>query len=723
MKRILAVFILLQTAVGVCAQSDDMLAVKKHICASYGWILNGEARLKRQIATIGKYSGNPDIMVRELKEGIDWKRVKQYFSTLNGEGYWSDLDYEDNSRSGWQPSFHAERLALLAKAYRNTDSRLYGNARLGTAIHRAMAYWFKGDFKCRNWWYNQIGVPKMLGTVFLLMEEELTAEEETEAIEYMKNARLGMTGQNSVWLAENVLVRALLEKNEGLFREARNAILKQLKVNRNGEGIRPDMSFHQHGAQLQFGNYGLAFANTMAYWARIFSGTAYALSPAQIEVLRDYLLEGMQWIVWKGNMDIGSCGRQLFPYAQQGKALSLGRAIQNMSVADTAYAEEYARWYARDIVGSKRRNDFTGHIYFPYSDYGVHRSSEWCATLKMSSNRVIGSEIVNAENLCGRYLGDGALYVYKTGEEYRDIFPVWDWTRLPGVTCCEDPGVFGKGSVFRNVSDFVGGLSDGKMGVAAMVLEKDGVSARKSYFFTTDAIICMGDGISCDRPFAVTTTVEQCLKKGKIRTWRQKNGATAYYHRGTAYVFPGEQQLLYAAGKQTGNWHKVAMFADTARVKKKVFRLGLGHGKNPENASYRYAIVPVVKTRNWKKCVRELPVSYRTEGGNIHAIRQGEDWQIVFFEPGPVTWETGRKRVFYGEQPGIVMLKKTGEGWQLLACDPTGQKEKLTFRFSGRWTGAACAYNEEKQETTVEVPLSGGYGQIAVGQAFENKPE
>ncbi|MEI3154991.1 MAG: hypothetical protein V8S95_07765 [Odoribacter sp.] len=47
-----------------------------------------------------------------------------------------------------------------------------------TVIHQALNFWFKRDFSCLNWWYNQIGVPRTLGGAFLLLWEELSPEEE-----------------------------------------------------------------------------------------------------------------------------------------------------------------------------------------------------------------------------------------------------------------------------------------------------------------------------------------------------------------------------------------------------------------------------------------------------------------------------------------------------------------------------------------------------------------
>lgn len=705
-KRIICWIVLQACFVAVFAADRDMMVVKRNICESYLRLLNVNSELQQRIAEIGRNSENPDIMIRELKEGVSPAIVDHYLATLGTDGAWADLNYKDVSRSGWQPSFHAERLAVMAKAYRDASGGYFENAELGKAIHRGMAYWFAGDFRCRNWWYNQIGVPKMLGTVFLLMEPEMNGTEKAAAIKYMENARLGMTGQNSVWLAENVLIRSLLQDDEALFAEARNAILKELKVNETGEGIRPDWSFHQHGAQLQFGNYGLAFANTMSYWARMFQDTRFALTNEQLETLRNYLLEGMQWIVWKRNMDISSCGRQLFVHGQEGKALSYGKAVQNMLVADAKHAKEYSRLYAAHVLDNGTPNVVVGNRYYPFSDFGVHRAKDWYATLKMSSSRVIGSEIVNSENLSGYYMGDGALYVYRRGDEFRDIFPVWDWTKIPGVTSCDDQQVFGKAKAYtQNPSDFVGGVSDGKTGIAAMILNKNGLTGRKSYFFTGKAVVCVGSGIRTTQPDPVTTTVAQCLKNGKVYSMPGGEESPAFYHDGIAYIFREGAQVKMTEGMQAGNWRKVASFYDTVKVEKEVFCLGIEHGISPQDGAYCYGVIPGVTEKNWRKEAARFPVEVLEQSENVHAVGDGQRWQMVFFAPG--TARLSAHLNVSADQGCIVMMKPEKKACRIWVGEPTWKQKNITLRLSGEWKGKECRYDAGRGKTTVTIPAEG----------------
>lgn len=95
--------------------------------------------------------------------------------------------------------------------------------------------------------------------------------EKQNAITVMENAKFGMTGQNKVWLAGNVMMRALLQNDYELVKMARDTIASEI-VTGGAEGIKDDWCFHQHGAQQQFGNYGLSFVSGMSFFSGLFQG-------------------------------------------------------------------------------------------------------------------------------------------------------------------------------------------------------------------------------------------------------------------------------------------------------------------------------------------------------------------------------------------------------------------------------------------------------------------
>lgn len=452
-----------------------------------------------------------------------------------------------------------------------------------------MDYWFSAKLKCRNWWYNEIGIPKTLGAAFILLEEQLSEDEKHSAIEVMRAAKFGMTGQNKVWLAGNVLIRALLEDDGQLVKAARDTIASEICTGRR-EGIMNDWSFHQHGPQQQFGNYGLAYISGMSFFCRLFQGTAYAFDGRQMAILHSLVDEGYRWIIWNRSMDISALGRQFFHHAPVHKAYGLAFAAANLG-----------------LDGFPREgNPLVGHKHFDDSDYAVHRSKNWMGTVKMSSNRVIGTELVNEDNLKGYYLGDGATYFYVRGDEYLDVFPFWDWRKVPGVTSYEDEAPIPTVKVTKsnNRSYLVGGLSDGKRGMAAMELNRDGLKAYKSYLFMDDYVVCLGTGIRADTALCVTTSIDQRVKKGELWAWMEGNWRKVagkefflrkdarFFHDRTGYIVLGEDTLVAEAGKRTGRWCDFMKMYKPVTVAGEVMSLHLRHGVRPEEAKYQYLVFP-----------------------------------------------------------------------------------------------------------------------------------
>ena len=155
-------------------------------------------------------------------------------------------------------------------------------------------------------------------------------------------------------------------------------------------------------------------------------------------------------------------GRQFFKDAEVNKSLATGYAAADMMITDPEHSQIYLDFISRNFSGSHTPL-FNGDKHFWRSDMTVHRAHSWFSSIKMSSERVKGSEALNSENLKGYYVADGATYIMVDGNEYNDIFPVWNWRKLPGVTCYQsnEPLKVLTINGYRNNNDFTGGLSNG----------------------------------------------------------------------------------------------------------------------------------------------------------------------------------------------------------------------------------------------------------------------
>ena len=319
------IFILLLLGFTLGLKADDLSVIRQKYIESILYKNKSEQQLIRLMCQRSHEKVVGDQMVVELMERcpIEVGHVRQLLSDLSEQGSWSGLDFTNSKAASWLPRIHAARVLELAKVYANSEHTFYKSAEIAEAIHKAMGYWFRMKPVAANWWYNEIGIPKVLGAAFVLFEDQLSMEEKKYAIEVMNQAKIGMTAQNRVWLAGNVLVKGLLLNDIQLVREARNAMNDEIKMAYGkAEGIKVDYSFHQHGPQQQVGNYGAAYLATMSFWAYILDGTSLALDQERFKLITNYTNEGVRRILWKNKMDVNNLGRQLYRQAQWNKAFS-----------------------------------------------------------------------------------------------------------------------------------------------------------------------------------------------------------------------------------------------------------------------------------------------------------------------------------------------------------------------------------------------------------------
>lgn len=628
----------------------------------------------------GSHAGN--LTLKSSNEpSPDATRALHFARTLEPDGRWPDIDYASKAHSGWPPDLHWNRIVAMVAAARLSDSA-ETRATLDAAVHRAFAYWIRHDFICRNWWYNQIGVPQQAATAALLLGNDLRPEERRYLLTtMMPRARIAMTGQNRVWLAGNTLMAALLEGDEALAKTAADTIWSQV-VSTTEEGIQPDSSFHQHGPQQQFGNYGLALAVEVCRWATVLRGTPWAMPANRLATYRSFLLDGEAWTVWHDYMDVAACGRQLMPHSQHSKAVTIGRVMRNAQRFDPAYAGAYRAYLARNDRPDAP-NDLVGTRVFWRSDYVVCRRPEFAATLKMSSRRTVGAEMVNTENIAGYHEGDGALYLYRRGDEYADIFPVWDWQMIPGTTCAQNLDGPPKFRQVRGERTFVGGVSDGTDACAVLDYARRDAVARKAWFFADNAIVCLGNSI---RPLAglpVLTTLNQCLLRGPV-TVKQAGEAAKIFpggkatlesvewveHDGWRYSFPTPATVHLLAGPRTGNWNRVFRNPDTPKrnVTLRVFSLWLDQSKS---STYTYLVTPAGATTS-------ASIVANTPDAQAVALSPRKT-AVAFWAAGRIVLPGGRHLA--ADHPCVLILDSSAH--RLTVADPAQDLSELVIRIDG----------------------------------------
>lgn len=576
--------------------------------------------LFRSLLSMPKETVVSDQMVQELTNMYppDTKQVEEYLGKLRSDGSFSDINYQDKTRSGWQPKQHAERTLQLCKLYATPSSAYYRSARIDSAIHRLIRFWFVQKPKSLNWWQNEIGIPKVMGEAFIIIYGELSPWERQQAVGLMSAARIGKTGQNKVWLAQNVLMRGLIDDDAATVGAARDSIFSEITTG-GKEGIQSDWSYLLHGPQQQFGNYGLAFLGSMTFFYKLFEGTPWAMPAEKKQVLVNLVDKGYRWVIWHRQMDINALGRQLFHNVSAQKGLLVAMLAERLGLG--GFPAE--------------TNNLVGHKHFSSSDYTIHRTPSWMVSLKMCSQRTIGTEHVNEDNRLGYYLGDGATYYYTANgtADYMVALPVWDWRKTPGTTTLDSPKPHTSRmntSIERNHTTMVGGIAEGLYGLSAMDYNRDGVKAHKAWFFTPKFVVCLGSGITSDTTLSVSTTIDQRASRTPLLAlsdgqWQSVSHANLsnprLYHGDIGYIVLDGKAVECERGLRKGSWSANMGLYAPAEVADTIMCLTINHGVQPLNTHYAYIVMPGATPQE----VAQMDIS------NIKVVMNDNQMQLVAF--------------------------------------------------------------------------------------------
>jgi hypothetical protein len=89
--------------------------------------------------------------------------------TLGSSGVWADVAYADGGRSWWGASEHLRRSLLMASALASPHSAHKGSAAVRASAELAVGWWLRRDPQNSNWWWMQIGVPRVVTKCLLLL--------------------------------------------------------------------------------------------------------------------------------------------------------------------------------------------------------------------------------------------------------------------------------------------------------------------------------------------------------------------------------------------------------------------------------------------------------------------------------------------------------------------------------------------------------------------------
>ena len=661
------------------------------------------------------------------------KRADGYAADLTAQGNWPDIDYTAKERSGWVTSDHLERVLEMAESARIDRNAGHPDTALEGKIMLALKWWTDHDYRNPNWWWNEIGVPQLMGEIGNLMLDQISPDELAKMVTIMKRSDWHKwTGANLTWGVGIQVARGCMQNDAAAVAEAFTRMYEEIRImSQPQDGIEQDYSFHQHGQQLYNGGYGLDYSNDVSRFVSYSWGTRFQIPADKMAIFSAYLLDGQQWFVRGNVFDYAAIGREITravktptladqskgPISPAGLAYRMGHVLGMLAEEPTPRQKELAGFVAR-LEGKPGAPSFTGNKQFWESDYMAQRRRGYSTSVKMLSTRTLSSELVNSEGKKSMHMSDGANYLYLTGDEYRNIFPVWDWTKIPGTTAIQGTLETGDPNPIHmhGTTTFDGGVSDGAYGMAAMDLARGKLTAKKAWFFFDDRYVALGAGItlSGDAEHDVATDVNQPLLQGSVET-SEAAGAVAeglhtydaakrvwVYHDHVGYVFAPHTKIDLSVGPQSGRWSDIGT-GPSALVTEKVFDVWIDHGRAPQDGSYAYTVFPGASAEEMAKLANRAEMDVLANTSDVQAVydRSLKLAEIAFRKAGELRTPLGAVKV---DHSCLLLVRKEASGWKVTASNP--ENEPLALMVSVRGKTA-----------TIQLP-SGNWAGSSVSQAI-----
>lgn len=692
---------------------------------------------KNEISTGSTTSKNstPDIeVIRKriiddlLAPAVDATAIRKLIGTLQADGSWPDINYKDTSKTAFQNREHLEHMEDLSRAYKKPASPFYQDMNVKKIVLAALDFWLAHDFICENWWWNEMGTPNLIINTLLLLDTDLSDQQRTAGLKIANRANLeafgARPGGDLIQIAGMLGKQGLFKRDETIVERVVKAMASEIKIS-TGRGLQPDMSFHHRTDNvISTLTYGTGYASSFAYWAVKTAGTKFTLPENAVKLLIDYYLDGISKSMAFGKYpDLGAKNRDLSRKGTLSPAgIDLPSNLMVISNYRKAELDNLVKIRNGTIVPNLQWNR-----YFWNSSYFTHQRPKWFSSVRMHSSRQNNmEEAYNDEGLKNHHFADGSNFIIITGKEYVDVFPVWDWQKIPGATIVQKPSVLPfKQIPKKGLTNFVGAVSNGTYGAAATDFKSvhDPLQARKAWFYFNDEYVCLGTGIHSTSEYPVATTLNQCNLDGAVTA--QTGGKTEVLKKGThslnavnwiqhnkvAYLFPEPVDISLTNQTATGSWREISHqdWATEEPVQKELFTAWINHGVKPSGAGYAYIVVPDITTADLKPYQQKNAISIISNTPQVQAVhhRLLQLTEAIFYQQGMLQLSEGLS--IKAEQPCMLMVEMEGSQVKKISvADPTQLLKKLSFTVYTPLKGKNGHLKPDMKSTLLEIILPDG---------------
>jgi len=652
---------------------DQILDAESRSYGSFG-IVNGELREKKR--------------AQGMRFDHPWDRCTGIMHT----------DIRQNSR------FYA-RILTLARAYSLNGCRYKGDPEVLAAINAACQFGEQfiqpGGDRPGNWWAWDIGTPLNLTQALLLVGEEIVPDMREKLIRDLYDLGtnpqiLGYNreyggGQNVVWVAQNGFRLGLLAEDARLVAWGSSTLGRASFIVRGkwAQGIQPDGSYHYHGAgvNMAYGTRQLADISEFAYLTQ---DTPYQVPDENLQAHIGFFRDFAVWNAYRGCPLANSLGRSISRegYEKRYREVSITAALY-MLAAGVGEVHDTALALLAD-AGRKGRDGFSAvavtlaasagidldHIgaeplagvrYWPCSEYLITRGKDYCASVRMASERRSNWFTIAGEHLKGWYTGEGAVEVQTDAREVRStLMPTWPWEELTGVTRVIGfrprrdregtirPKGWGGGCSGDGMGKFASGAwlesGIGCCGISYLLAEGQRcLRADKDYFAFGNILLLDGRNITArgtDQPCVTTLlTLPENADAGshvvggaviKNRDGELELEGRPFHYRNVGLVPLDGTPCTLVISTREGRYEDIRKAArDNRLYRNRYFTVSTDHGTNPGDGAYSAAIILAATQDEVAELAADFPIERAAgnEGAIAWRTKSNNAGQVIFHEP------------------------------------------------------------------------------------------
>ncbi len=603
-----------------------------------------------------------------------------------------------------------------------------------------------------NWHKWRVTIPGFVLHIITIIKDDITQEQINKylaPIDILIPVPWG-AGANLLWMARCAIFSAALQKDAMRICIAKEFCSRIFTYAEDYEGpdlfedgrIYRDGSFVQHTAlayTMAYGSHMLEEISTLSYCLKDsrFNFHGEAMNN-QFEWLfnsyQPFMYEGLAMSTVGGREVSASETREKFNFDKvmialikmcqyapaESKAKIEALIRYNMDKVDTDYSTSVAYPLIDYYIALKTNPAYSGQDpyviakVFGAMDRVVQHTPEYAVALALSSTRIYKYEAINGQNFTGWYQGDGALFIYTDGYSFeRNFYGFANPYLMPGATVnLASRNVVAISHSFINSDPFAGGVQQGNYAAAGFILgydynsglthktfkhESDSkITAKKSYFFFDNEIVCLGSDIKDESGEKVITTVDN-------RLWRSNdvlsvNGVsiapvtlqtttdtrTMHFTNMGGYVFLGNHTVSYKKATNMPYGSDPDSGADTRDFLEVTIEHGIGNSSLDGRYAYVYLPEATLEETNTYNANPDVEILHRSD--TTHAVLEKKLGIVgcVFFEDfsDAVEVDNESTAVSYieSETPCAVMISKNADGsYTVSVSDPTQTYSSLKF--------------------------------------------